>query len=106
MAVRSHLHALDTRRDPFVRAIAVYTAALGVGLTVLVILRSLEVGVFLAFVLPLFLASWLAVRFRGRIALVVAAMLVGGPGTFLLIGGLGVLFIPAAVLFLAAALRR
>jgi hypothetical protein len=86
--------------------IAIYTAALGLGLTVLIVVRSAGIGVFAAFVLPLFLAAWISVRYRGRLPLVLAAVLLGVPGVFLLIGGVGLLILPASILFLVAVARR
>lgn len=97
--------SLDRRGDRFVRMVAAYTALLGLGLTVLIVVRSAGIGVFLAFVLPLFIAAWIAVRFRGRPILVLATILVGIPGVFMLIGGLGLLVLPASILFLLAAFR-
>jgi hypothetical protein len=94
---------MDRRGDRLVRAIAIYTAILATGLTVLIVVRSAGIGVFLAFVVPLFLASWIAVRYRGRLILVLAAVLVGVPGVLLLIGGIGLLVVPASILFLVAA---
>jgi hypothetical protein len=101
----SALETLDRRADGFVRAVALYTAILGLGLTVLIVVRSAGVGVFLAFVLPLFLAAWISVRFHGRLVLVLAAVLVGVPGVLLLIGGVGLLVVPASILFLVSAAR-
>jgi hypothetical protein len=85
--------------------VAAYIAALGLGLTALIVARSAGIGVFLAFVLPLFLAAWIAIRFRGRPILVLAAILVGVPGVLLLIGGVGLFILPASFLFLVAASR-
>ena len=96
---------LDRRGDRFVRMIAVYTAALGVGLTVLIVVNGAGIGAFGAFVLPLFLAAWIAVRYRGRPVLVSASILVGAPGVLSLIGGVGLLMLPASILFLIAASR-
>ena len=96
---------LDRRDDRMVRAIAVYAAALGLGLTVLIVVNGAGIGAWGAFVLPLFLAAWIAVRFRGRLPLVLAAVLVGGPGVLSLIGGIGLLMLPASILFLIAACR-
>jgi len=96
---------LDRRGDRLVRMIAAYAALLGLGLTVLIVVRSAGIGVFLAFVLPMFLAARIAVWYRGRLVLVLASILVGVPGVLMLIGGLGLLVLPAAVLFLIAASR-
>jgi hypothetical protein len=96
---------LDRRGDRLVRMIAAYTALLGSGLTVLIVVRSAGIGVFVAFVLPLFLAAWIAVRYRGRLVLVLASILVGGPGVLSLIGGVGLLMLPASIFFLVAASR-
>ena len=85
--------------------IAVYTAALGMGLTVLIVVDGAGIGAFAAFVLPLFFAAWIAVRYRGRPVLVVASILVGVPGVLSLIGGVGLLMLPASILFLIAASR-
>jgi len=98
-------HTLDRRGDRFVRMVAIYTVALALGLTVLIVVRSAGIGVFGAFVLPLFLAAWIAVRYRGRLPLVLAAILVGVPGVLSLIGGVGLLILPASILFLVAAAR-
>ena len=95
---------LDRRGDRLVRMIAAYTAVLAFGLTVLIVANGAGVGVFLAFVLPMFLAACIAVRFRGRLILVLASILVGVPGVLMLLGGLGLLVLPASVLFLVAAL--
>jgi hypothetical protein len=94
---------MDQRGDRLVRGIAIYTALLATGLTVLIVVRSAGIGVFLAFVGPLFLASWIAVRYRGRLILVIAAVLVGVPGLLSLIGGIGLLMLPASILFFVAA---
>ncbi len=99
------VRTLDRRGDRLVRIVAAYTAFLGFGLTVVIIVRSAGIGVFLAFVLPLFLAAWVAVRYRGRLVLVLAAVLIGAPGVMSLIGGEGLLMLPASILFLAAAVR-
>lgn len=96
---------LDRRGDRLVRMVAAYTAVLGLGLTVLIVVRSAGIGVFLVFVLPLFLAAWIAVRYRGRLVLVLAAIMVGVPGVFLLTGGVGLLLLPASFLFLVAVAR-
>lgn len=101
----STLVTLDRRGDRFVRVVALYTALLGVGLTVLIVVRSPRIGVFLAFILPLFLAAWLAVRFQGRLVLLLAAVLVGVPGVLSLIGGVGLFVVPASILFLVAVAR-
>ena len=85
--------------------IAAYTAALGVGLTALIVVNGAGIGVFGAFVLPLFVAAWIAVRHRGRPVLVLASILVGVPGVLSLIGGVGLLILPASILFLMAASR-
>ena len=99
-------HTFDRRADRFVRAIALYTAVVASGLTVLVVVNGAGIGAFLVFVTPLFLAVWIAVRFRGRFPLVLAAILVGGPGVLSLIGGIGLLMLPASLLFLVAAALR
>lgn len=99
------VHMLDRRGDRLVRMIAVYTAVLGVGLTVLIVANGAGIGAFAAFVLPLFLAAWVAVRYGGRLVLVLAAILVGAPGVLSLIGGIGLLMLPASILFLIAARR-
>ena len=96
---------LDRRSDRSVRVVAAYTALLGLGLTILIVVRSAGIGAFLAFVLPLFLAAWIAVRYRGRLVLVLAAILVGVPGALSLIGGVGLLMLPASLFFLVAASR-
>jgi hypothetical protein len=85
--------------------IAIYTAAIGLGLTVLVVVNGAGIGAFGAFVLPLFLAAWITVRYRGRPVLVLASILVGVPGVLSLIGGVGLLILPASILFLIAASR-
>ena len=85
--------------------IAVYTGFLAAGLTVLILVNSAGIGVLLAFVLPMLFASWISVRFRGRLVLVLASVLVGVPGVLMLIGGLGLFVLPASILFLAAAAR-
>jgi hypothetical protein len=83
--------------------VAVYTAALGVGLTVLIVVNGAGIGAFGAFVVPLFIAAWTAFRYRGRLVLVSASILVGVPGVLSLIGGVGLLMLPASILFLIAA---
>jgi hypothetical protein len=98
-------HTLDGRGDRLVRVIAIYTACLGLGLTVLIVVRSAGIGAFGAFVLPLFLAAWIAVRNHGRLPLLLAAVLLGVPGVLLVIGGVGLLISPASILFLVAAAR-
>jgi hypothetical protein len=98
-------HTLDRRGDRLVRVIAIYTACLGLGLTVLILVNGAGIGAFGVFVLPLFLAAWLAVRYRGRLPLLVAVVLVGVPGWLSLIGGVGLLILPASILFLVAATR-
>jgi hypothetical protein len=85
--------------------IAVYTAVLGVGLTALIAVNGAGLGAFGAFVLPQFVAAWIAVRHRGRPVLVLASILVGVPGVLSLIGGVGLLMLPASILFLIAAFR-
>ena len=55
--------------------------------------------------LPLFFATWIAVRSRGRLPLVLAAVLVGVPGVLSLIGGIGLLMLPSSILLLVAAAR-
>ena len=99
-------HTLDRRGDRLIRVIAIYAACLGLGLTVLIVVRSAGIGAFGAFVLPLFLAAWIAVRYRGRLPLVLTALLVGGLGVLLLIGGVGLLILPASTLLLVAAARH
>ncbi len=96
---------LDRRGDRFVRMVSIYTAAVGLGLTVLIVVNGAGIGAFAAFVLPLFLAAWIAVRYRGRLPLVLAAVLVGAPGVLSLIGGEGLLMLPASALFVIAAAR-
>ena len=54
---------------------------------------------------PLFLAAWLAVRYRGTLVLVLAAILAGVTGVLSLVGGVGLLLLPASILFLVAAAR-
>jgi hypothetical protein len=103
--VTTDAHSLDRRGDRFVRIVADYTAVLGSGLTVLIVFRAAGIGVFLVFVLPLFLAAWMTVQFRGRPILVVAAILLGVPGVLSLIGGVGLLILPASLLLLVAAFR-
>lgn len=98
-------HTLDQRSDRLVRVVAIYTACLGLGLTVLIVVNGAGIGAFGAFVLPLFFAAWIAVRFRGRLPLVLAAVLVGVPGVLSLIGGVGLLMLPASIVFLVAAAR-
>jgi len=83
--------------------VALYTAVVASVLTVLVVVNGAGIGAFLVFVMPLFLAAWLAVRFGGRFPLVLAAILVGAPGVLSLIGGIGLLMLPASLLFLVAA---
>lgn len=85
--------------------IALYTAVLALGLTVLIVVNGAGIGAFGAFVLPLFLAAWIAIRYRGRLALLLAAILLGVPGVLSLIGGVGLLILPASLLFLIAASR-
>ncbi len=85
--------------------IAVYTAVLALGLTVLIVVNGAGIGAFGAFVLPLFLAAWIAIRYRGRLVLVLAAILLGVPGVLSLIGGVGLMILPASLLFLVAASR-
>ena len=53
----------------------------------------------------MFLAAWIAVRFCGRPILALASILVGVPGVLMLIGGLGLLVLPASILFLIAVFR-
>lgn len=85
--------------------IALYTAVLALGLTVLIVVNGAGIGAFGAFVLPLFLAAWIAIRYRGRLVLLLAAILLGVPGMLSLIGGVGLLILPASLLFLIAASR-
>jgi len=96
---------LDRREDRFVRMVALYSAVLASGLTLLIVVNAAGIGVFVVFALPLFLAAWIAIRYPRRSALLLAAALVGVPGVLLLIGGLGLLVLPAAILFLVAAFR-
>lgn len=90
-----------------VRALAVYTIAVAVLLAAITLYRSDSAAAVLAlFVLPPALGGVVALSWPSRLGYLAASILVGIPAVLSLIGGLGILLLPPALIFLLVSLRN
>lgn len=89
-----------------VRAFALYTMAIAAFLALVVVRRSDSAAAVIAlFVLPPVLGGIAALLKPSRFGLLTASVLIGAPALLSLIGGLGLLLLPPALVFLVVGIR-